>query len=52
MKGILIAPQLGIAVGYLNFRNRALHANWDQIDRTSVSSVLAFVEALLLNHFS
>ena len=50
-KGVLVAPQLGIALGYLNFRNRALHANWDQIDRASVSSVLAFVEGLLLKHF-
>ena len=50
-KGILVAPQLGIGLGYLNFRNRALHANWDQIDRASVSSVLAFVEELLLKHF-
>ncbi len=50
-KGILVAPQLGIAVGYLNFRNRALHANWDQIDRAAVNSVLGFVEGLLLKHF-
>lgn len=50
-KGVLIAPQLGIAVSYLNFRNRALHANWEQIDRASVNSVLAFVEGLLLKHF-
>jgi hypothetical protein len=49
--GILVAPQLGIAIGYLNFRNRALHANWDQIDRAAVNSVLGFVEGLLLKHF-
>jgi len=50
-KGILMAPQLGIASGYLNFRNRALHANWDQIDRASVNSILGFVEGLLMKHF-
>ena len=50
-KGILVAPQLGIAIGYLNFRNRALHANWDQVERAAVVSVLAFVEELLLKHF-
>lgn len=50
-KGVLKPPQLGIALGYLNFRNRALHANWDQIDRASVSSALGFVEELLLKHF-
>lgn len=49
---ILVPPQLGIALSYLNFRNRALHADWDNIDRVSVESVLAFVEQLLLKHFS
>jgi hypothetical protein len=50
-KGILQSPQLGIAVSYLKFRNHALHARWEQIDRSSINSVLAFVEALLLKHF-
>jgi hypothetical protein len=50
-KGILQSPQLGIAVAYLNFRNHALHARWEQIDRASINSVLAFVEELLLKHF-
>jgi len=27
----LVASQLGIAVSFLNFRNRALHANWETI---------------------
>ncbi len=48
---VLQPPQLGIAISYLNFRNRALHANWDQIDRPAVSSALGFVEELLLKHF-
>jgi hypothetical protein len=51
-KGVLQSPQLGIAQGYLNFRNRALHANWDQIERAAVASVLGFVEELLVKHFS
>jgi hypothetical protein len=51
-KGVLQSPQLGIAQGYLNFRNRALHANWEQIERPAVASVLAFVEELLVKHFS
>jgi hypothetical protein len=49
--GVLVAPQLGVAKGYLNFRNRSLHANWDQIERATVASALAFVEELLLKHF-
>lgn len=50
-QAILVAPQLGIAISYLNFRNRALHAQWDQIEREAVTSILAFVEQLLLKHF-
>jgi hypothetical protein len=50
--GILVSPQLGIAQSFLNFRNRALHANWDQIDRAAVNGVLGFVQELLLKHFS
>lgn len=49
--GVLQAPQLGIALSYLNFRNYALHANWDKIDRASANSALGFVEQLLLKHF-
>lgn len=51
VKGILVAPQLGIALSFLNFRNRALHANWNEIDRAAVNSVLGFVQELLLKHF-
>ena len=50
--GLLVAPQLSIAQGYLPFRNHALHAEWDKIDRTAVGSALALVEELLLKHFS
>ncbi len=46
------SPQIGIAQSYLTFRNRALHANWNEIQRESVVSVLGFVEQLLLKHFS
>ncbi len=49
--GILQSPQLGIAQSYLSFRNHALHAEWDKIDRASVNSALAFVEQLLIKHF-
>jgi aminopeptidase N len=49
--GLLVPPQLGIALSYLSFRNHALHAEWDKIDRAAVSSVLGFVEQLLLKHF-
>jgi hypothetical protein len=50
--GILVAPQLGIALSYLSLRNHALHAEWDKIDRAAVHSVLGFIEQLLLKHFA
>lgn len=50
-KGILTGPQLTTAQGYLTFRNKALHAEWNTIDRPTVSSVLAFVEQLVLKYF-
>jgi hypothetical protein len=50
--GILVAPQLSIVQGHLNFRNHALHANWEKIDRTAVGRALGLVEALLIKHFS
>lgn len=50
--GALQAPQLGIALSYLQFRNHALHANWEKIALEAVHSVLGFVEQLLLKHFS
>jgi len=32
------SPQVGIAQSYLSFRNHALHANWDKIERESIHS--------------
>lgn len=50
-KNILEGPQVVIAQGYLNFRNNALHADWDKIGKESIESILGFVEQLLLKHF-
>ena len=50
-KGILVSPQLGTAQSFLSFRNHALHANWDKIDRSEVAAALAFVQELILKHF-
>lgn len=50
-KGLLQGSQVGIANSYLNFRNNALHAQWDKVEREAVASVLGFVEQLLLKHF-
>lgn len=50
-QNILQGSQVGIAISYLNFRNSAMHAQWDRVDRAGIASVLGFVEQLLLSHF-
>lgn len=50
--GILKGAQVGIAQSYLGFRNKALHAKWDDVDVSAVQSVLAFTEQLIMAHFS
>ena len=50
--GLLVSPQLPAVLGYLPFRNHALHAEWEQIDRSSVKGALVTVEELLLKHFA
>lgn len=50
--GVLQGAQFSIAQSYLPFRNAALHADWDKIERESVASVLGFVEQLILKHFA
>jgi hypothetical protein len=49
--GLLVAPQLGIAQSYLQFRNLALHAEWSGIERAAVESCLGFVEQFLMSSF-
>jgi hypothetical protein len=49
--GVIQSPQVGLAMSYLSFRNRALHAKWESIPRESSHSVLGFVEQLFLKHF-
>ena len=50
--GVLAGATLSTAAGYLKFRNDALHADWSNVDAATVQSCLAFVEGLLLQHFS
>ena len=49
---VLEGASVGIASSYLKFRNDALHADWSNIEAGAVQSVIAFVEGLLLKHFS
>jgi hypothetical protein len=50
--GVMQGSQVGIANSYLNFRNSALHAQWERVERESIASVLGFVEHLLMKHFA
>lgn len=49
--GILEGPQLSLTLSHLKFRNDALHADWDKIDKVGVSTALQLVQELLLKHF-
>lgn len=51
-KGLLRGSEVSAVKGFLKFRNDALHANWKNIQKTTVHSCLTFVEQLLLKHFS
>jgi hypothetical protein len=50
--GVLKGAALTTALGYLKFRNDALHADWDALDRAVVGSCVAYTEGLLLKHFA
>lgn len=50
--GVIRGPQVGIVQSYFTFRNKALHANWNEIQKESVLSAIALVEGLLVKHFS
>lgn len=49
---VLEGATFATAQNYLNFRNSALHANWDRFSRPDVLSCRAFVEQLILQHFA
>jgi hypothetical protein len=50
--GILKGGEVGTAISYLKFRNDSLHADWNMVQKAQVQSCLAFIEALLVKHFS
>jgi hypothetical protein len=50
--GILKGGEVGIAQSYLKFRNDSLHADWSKVQKSQVQSCIAFIEALLVKHFS
>ncbi|GAI75371.1 unnamed protein product [marine sediment metagenome] len=51
-KGLLKDPQASIVQGHTKLRNKAFHANWDNIETASVNSAIAFTESFILDKFS
>ena len=51
-KGLLKDPQASIVKGHKKLRTKAFHANWDKIDKPSVSSAIGFTESFVLENFS
>ena len=51
-KGAIKGAQVPIVQSYVKLRNKAFHAEWDKIDKGSVSSVIGFTEQFLLSYFS
>jgi len=51
-KGLMKDPQASLAKTHKQLRKYAFHANWDKIDKTSVSSAIGFTENFILENFS
>jgi hypothetical protein len=49
---ILKGGEVATALSYLPFRNSSLHAHWEKVQKSQVQSCIAFIEALLVKHFS
>jgi hypothetical protein len=50
--GVLKGGEVTVALGFLKFRNDSLHAHWINVSRAQVESCVAFVEGLIVEHFS
>lgn len=50
--GLLKGPQAAVVQSYVKLRNKAFHAEWDNIEKETVNSAISFTETFLLKHFS
>ncbi len=50
--GTIQGPQATIVQSYVKLRNKAFHAEWDKIDKESVSSLIGFTEQFLITNFT
>jgi hypothetical protein len=49
---VLKGSQIGVVQSHFQFRNDAMHADWNKLDIVGVKTVIALVQELLLKHFS
>jgi hypothetical protein len=49
---VLKGGEIGTAQSFLKFRNDSLHADWPNVSRVQVESCIAFIDAMLVKHFS
>lgn len=49
---ILKGGEIGVAQSYLKFRNDSLHADWKNVQESQIQACTAFIESLLVKHFS
>jgi hypothetical protein len=50
--GVLKGGEVGTALSFLKFRNDSLHADWANVSRVQVESCAAYIDAMLVKHFS
>lgn len=50
--GILSGAEAPIAQSLTQFRNKALHTDWDKLNAVTVNSAISFLEAFLVKHLS
>ena len=51
-KGLVSGPRKSLLDAMPQFRNSAMHAEWEKVTEPEVSSVIGFVEQFLLSEFS
>ena len=51
-KSFIKGAQVPIVSSFIKLRNAAMHADWDKIQNSDVSSLIGFLEPFLLEHFS
>jgi hypothetical protein len=47
-KGLMKADQGNLVGAYVKLRNKAMHAEWEKVDKPQVKSMLAFTESFIL----